>query len=211
VGPDGVGGRGRVPAPRGAPRGSAPRRPPPVRPLSSRACDSVARRPLVSFTPIGRRHLMVGGVLIAVLLGAALWLHSIWTWRGISEYRMQGAQDIPTAVAVAPDGTVWFTIDFSDAIGVLKQNRLHRIPKDGQNFEPLGLAVDRDGRAWYTDGPSRRISRMSPDGVVASFALSTPVAKLGRLASAPDGAVWFAEESTYSFTRFKDGAFTRHA
>ena len=165
----------------------------------------------MSFGPIRRRHLLIAGVLIAFLLGAALWLHSMWIWRGITEYRTQGARDIPTAVAVAPDGTVWFTIDFSDAIGVLRQNRLHRIPKDGQNFEPLGLAVDRDGYAWYTDGPSRRISRMSPDGRVASFALSTPVAKLGRLAAAPDGAVWFAEETTYSLTRFKDGAFTRHA
>ena len=164
----------------------------------------------MSFAPIRRRHLMIAGLLIAVLGGAALWLHSIWIWRGITEYRIQGARDIPTAVAVAPDGTVWFTIDFSDAIGVLKQNRLHRIPKEGRNFEPLGLAVDRDGYAWYTDGASRRISRMSPDGVVASFALSTPVAKLGRLAAAPDGAVWFAEESTFSLTRFKDGAFTRH-
>ncbi len=162
------------------------------------------------FTPIRRRHLMIAGVLTAVVIGAALWLHSMWIWRGIGEYRMEGARDIPTAVAVAPDGTVWFTIDFSDAIGVLRQNRLHRIPKEGQNFEPLGLAVDRDGYAWYTDGPSRRIARMSPDGVVASFALSTPVAKLGRLATAPDGAVWFAEESTYSFTRFKDGTFSRH-
>jgi virginiamycin B lyase len=165
----------------------------------------------VSFAPFRRNRLIIAGVVVAFLVGAGFWLHSIWIWRGIAEYRMLGARDIPTAVAVAPDGTVWFTIDFSDAIGAVKQNRLHRIPKEGQNFEPLGLAVDRDGYAWYTDGPSRRISRMSPDGVVASFALSTPVAKLGRLASAPDGAVWFAEESTYSFTRFKEGAFTRHA
>ena len=163
------------------------------------------------FTPIRRRHLILAIVVIAVLVGAALWLHSIWVWRGIAEYRAPGARDIPTAVAVAPDGTVWFTIDFSDAIGLFRQNRLRRITKEGQNFEPLGLATDRDGYAWYTDGPSRRISRMSPDGVVASFALSTPVAKLGRLAAAPDGAVWFAEESMYSFTRLKDGTFTRHA
>jgi len=37
------------------------------------------------------------------------------------------------------------------------------------------------------------------------------VAKLARLAAAPDGAVWFAEESASSFTRLKDGTFTRHA
>ena len=165
----------------------------------------------MSFTTIRRRHVIIAGVLGVVIVGAALWLHSMWIWRGITEYRMHGERDIPTAVAVAPDGTVWFTIDFSDAIGVFRQGRIQRIPKGRENFEPLGLAIDRDGAAWYTDGPSRLISRVSSDGVVASFALSTPVAKLARLAAAPDGAVWFAEESSYSFTRLKDGAFTRHA
>jgi virginiamycin B lyase len=165
----------------------------------------------MSLAGIRRRHLVVIGVLGILLVGAAIWLHSLWIWRGFTEYRMERAHDIPTAVAVGPDGAVWFTIDFGDAIGVLRQDRIQRIPKGSENFEPLGLAVDRDGSAWYTDGPSRKISRMSPDGVVASFALSTPVAKLARLAAAPDGAVWFAEESAYSFTRLKDGAFTRHA
>jgi virginiamycin B lyase len=164
----------------------------------------------MSLARITRRRVVAAAVLATCLLGAALWLHSLWIWRGFTEYRMEYERDIPTAVAVAPDGAVWFTLDFADAIGVLRQDRVQRIPKRSQNFEPLGLAVDRDGSAWYTDGPSRLISRMSPDGVVASFALSTPVAKLARLAAAPDGAIWFAEETTYSFTRLKDGAFTRH-
>jgi len=151
-------------------------------------------------------------VILGVLVAAAVfWLHSAWTWRGFAEYRMVGARDIPTAVTVGPDGAVWFTIDFSDAIGVLRDGRIERIPKGRENFEPLGLAADGAGGAWYTDGPSRLISRVSRDGVVASFALSTPVAKLARLVAAPDGAVWFAEESAYSITRLKDGAFTRHA
>jgi virginiamycin B lyase len=163
----------------------------------------------VSFVGTRRRALVVLGVVLTA--GAtAFWLHSLWIWRGFTDYRMEQARDIPTAVAVAPDGTVWFTIDFADAIGVLRNDRIERLPKGRENFEPLGLAVDRDGAAWYTDGPSRVISRMSSSGAVASFALSTPVAKLARLAAAPDGAVWFAEESMYSFTRLKDGAFTRH-
>jgi len=165
----------------------------------------------MSLTGIRRRYLVIVGIFGTTLVGGALWLHSLWIWRGFTEYRMERARDIPTAVAVGSDGAVWFTIDFGDAIGVLRQDRIHRIPKGSENFEPLGLAVDRDGSAWYTDGPSRLISRMSRDGVVSSFALSTPVAKLARLAAAPDGTVWFAEESAYSFTRLKDGAFTRHA
>jgi virginiamycin B lyase len=155
-------------------------------------------------------HVVVLGVLATLAVAGALWLHSLWTWRGFTEYRMERPRDIPTAVAVGPDGAVWFTLDFADAIGVLRDGRLRRIPKAGQNFEPLGLAVDRTGTAWYTDGPGRVISRVAPDGGLASFALATPVVKLGRLATAPDGAVWFAEESADSLTRLKDGAFTRH-
>jgi virginiamycin B lyase len=158
-----------------------------------------------------RRHLVIAAVLGAAVVGAAFWVHTLWIWRGFTEYRMERPRDIPTAVAVGADGAVWFTIDFADAIGVFRHGRIRRISKRSDNFEPLGLAVDRDGAAWYTDGPSRLISRMSPDGVVVSFALATPVVKLARLALAPDGAVWFAEESAYSFTRLKDGAFTRHA
>jgi virginiamycin B lyase len=161
---------------------------------------------------MGRRHIVIVAVLGAALVAAAaLWLHSLWIWRGFTEYRMERDRDIPTAIAVSGDGAVWFTLDFADAIGVLREGRIERIPIGRETFEPLGLAVDRDGAAWYTDSPTRVISRVSRDGVVASFALSTPVAKLARLAAAPDGAVWFAEESTGSFTRLKDGAFTRHA
>ena len=157
------------------------------------------------------RHLVTAGVALTVLVGAGLWLHSLWVWRGFTDYPMSHSRDIPTTVAVSQDGAVWFTLDFADAIGVLRQGRIQRVPKGRDNLEPLGLAVDRHGFAWYTDSPSGLISRMSPDGVLTSFPLSTPVAKLTRLATAPDGSVWFAEESAYSLTRLKDGVFTRHA
>src|SRR5262245_24089727 len=58
------------------------------------------------------KALVVAGVLVAVA-AAGFWLHSVWIWRGFAEYRMVGARDIPTAIAVGSDGAVWFTIDFS--------------------------------------------------------------------------------------------------
>ncbi len=118
--------------------------------------------------------------------------------------------DIPTAVAVARDGAIWFTLEFSDAIGVFRNGRIERLPKGSQNVEPLGLAVDADGAVWYTDAPSRAISRISPDGIITSFSVSAPIAKLGRLAVAPDGAVWFADATMASITRLKDGVFAPH-
>jgi len=118
--------------------------------------------------------------------------------------------DIPTAVAVAPNGTVWFTIEFSDAIGIFRNGKIDRILKGSQNLEPLGLAVDAAGGAWYTDTPMRAISRILSDGTIRSFPLSTPIVRLGRLGVASDGAVWFADVTTASVTRLQNGVFIRH-
>jgi virginiamycin B lyase len=118
--------------------------------------------------------------------------------------------DIPTAVAAASNGAVWFTIEFSDAIAVFRDGKIERLRKGAQNLEPLGLAVDADDGAWYTDTPMRAISHVSPDGTIRSFPLSTPVVRLGRLAVARDGSVWFADVTTASVTRLRDGNFTRY-
>jgi virginiamycin B lyase len=156
------------------------------------------------------RTRLVAGALLAVAVVALVWWIGPWSDSGFVEYAMPRRTDIPTAIAIAPDGTVWFTIEFSDTIGRLRNGRLETLPKGKQNVEPIGLAVDAAGFAWYTDGPLRAISRMAPDGAITSFALSTPIARLARLAVGPDGAVWFAEGTTFSVTRLKDGVFTRH-
>src|SRR5215831_13610371 len=82
--------------------------------------------------------------------------------QGFIEYHMPVRTDIPTALAIAPDGSVWFTIEFSDAIAVFRNGRIERLRKGSQNLEPLGLAVDATGNAWYTDASRRAISQISP-------------------------------------------------
>jgi virginiamycin B lyase len=161
---------------------------------------------------IRRRHVMLvlATCLIFLGLGALVWRLGRGPERGFVEYQMQVSTDIPTALAVAPDGSVWFTIEFSDAIAVFRNGRIERLRKGSQNLEPLGLAVDTAGDAWYTDASRRAISRISPDGSIQSFPLSTPIARLGRLAVAPDGAVWFADVTTASVTRLQRGGFMRH-
>jgi virginiamycin B lyase len=156
-------------------------------------------------------------VLIAVALVVAIAAASVWRMRNghgsagdFVEYPMTVASDIPTAVAVGPDGTVWFTIGFADAVGMIRDGKLQRLPKSKKNVEPVGLAVDADGAAWYIDPTEVLISRIVPSGEIKSFPLGTPIARLGRLAVAPDGAVWFAESTTYGFTRLKDGVLTRN-
>jgi virginiamycin B lyase len=149
-------------------------------------------------------------VVFAAGLGALVWLLGLRSAPGFIEYPMLVKTDIPTAVDVAPNGAVWFTFEFSDAIGVFRNGKIDRIRKGSQNLEPLGLAADGAGGAWYTDTPMRAISWISSDGGIRSFPLSTPIVRLGRLAVAPDGAVWFADVTTASVTRLQNGVFMRH-
>src|ERR1700731_3863993 len=84
-------------------------------------------------------------------------------------------------------------------------------PNQGtRNMEPLGLAVAADGSAWYTYLAARAIAHISSVGEIARFVLDTPIARLGRLAIAPDGAAWFADPTGYGMTRPKNGVFTPH-
>ena len=163
---------------------------------------------------VRRPRLWLAAAVMVVLLAAALALTGHLGPSADSqfvEHRMPARTDIPVSIAVARDGVVWFTIELSDAIGRLKDGRIEKLAKGSENLEPLGLAIGADGSAWYTDSRMRAISRMSSDGTISSFDLSTTVARLGRLAVAPDGAVWFAEPTTVSVTRLKDSVFTRYA
>jgi virginiamycin B lyase len=153
---------------------------------------------------------LLAAVVFAAGLGSIVWRVGVPSDPAFVDYPMLVRTDIPTAIAVAPDGAIWFTIEFSDAIAVFRNGKINRFPKGTPNFEPLGLAADAAGGAWYTDTPMRAISRISSDGSVRSFPLSTPIVKLGRLAAAPDGAVWFADVTTASVTRLQNGAFMRH-
>ena len=149
-------------------------------------------------------------IVVAAGLGILAWRLGTPSDPGFIEYPMLVKTDIPTAVAVAPNGTVWFTIEFSDAIGIFRNGKIDRMRKGSQNLEPLGLAADGADGAWYTDTPMRAISQILSDGAIRSFPLSTPIVRLGRLAVSSDDAVWFADVTTASVTRLKDGVFIRH-
>jgi virginiamycin B lyase len=123
---------------------------------------------------------------------------------------MPEARDTPTAVAASADGTIWFTIDLAAAVGRIRDGQLERIAKEAASLEPIGIAADAGGGAWFTDVVAGAISHVSVDGTVTSVPINTPIVRLGRVAAAPDGGVWFAESSLQSVTLLKDGVLFRH-
>lgn len=154
--------------------------------------------------------------LVAALIVAAAVVAVLW-WRqpalaptDVVEYAMLEPRDTPAVIAIAPDGTVWFTIDFAAAVGRIRDGRLERVSKSRVSLEPVGLAVAADGSAWMTDSESRQILKVTPTGELSSVDVETPVARLGKIAAAADGSLWFAEATAYSITRLRDGKLTRH-
>jgi virginiamycin B lyase len=159
-----------------------------------------------------RRYAAVATLAAAAALAAAFWMWpAVFSTRiEVIEFAMLEPRDTPTAVAVGPDDTVWFTIDFANAIGRIRDGKIERLTEPGTNLEPVGLTVAADGAAWYTDAAARQIQRISPGGEINSFALDTPIVKLGKIAAAADGSLWFAEATAYSITRLRNGKLKRH-
>jgi virginiamycin B lyase len=126
------------------------------------------------------------------------------------EVRMLSGGDIPAAVALGPDNSVWFTIENGNALGVLREGKLQHVPKGGDNLEPLGLAAVADGSVWFTDPIADAIGHVTSDGSLESFPLPSQVTQFGRLAVASDGSVWVADSWSNSLVRYRDGAFTAY-
>ena len=154
--------------------------------------------------------LIAAAAIVVLAAGYAYWKHGPAQEGDFAEYAMTVATDIPTALAISPDGSVWFTMDSANAFGRLRDGKIERVVTGKRNnVEPIGLGVDGNGMVWYTDALDQAIASMSPDGKRTSFPLDTPIARLGRLTVAPDGAVWFAEGTAYSITQLKDGKLKR--
>ena len=154
-------------------------------------------------------YLLIAFVALATMAFAA-WRLAPPSTAQVTEYPMLEKNDIPAAIAAGNDGSIWFTIDFSSAIGVFRNGKIERIDKGTRNMDPIGIAVDQANNAWYVDAPALSIGRIGPNNEIKTFPLGTPVARLQRLTVAPDGAVWFAEGSAYSVTRLKDNVLERY-
>ena len=83
-----------------------------------------------AFASRRRRRWLAIGLLVIVAAGALVaWRLGPWRRAGFAEYPMASASDIPTAIAIGPDGSVWITIESSDAIGVFRNGKIDKLPK----------------------------------------------------------------------------------
>jgi streptogramin lyase len=58
---------------------------------------------------------------------------------------------------------------------------------------PRSVVLGPDGNLWFTEADAGKIGRITPDGSIAEFPLSSSGAEPWRIAAGPDGALWFTE------------------
>lgn len=103
-------------------------------------------------------------------------------------------------IAVADDGSVWFT--------EITSNKIGRIGPTGEVSEyslpdptryPRGIVQGPDRGIWFTEEMTQSVGRMSLDGKLSQFPVATMSgATPWDIAAGPDGNVWFTDPSNSS-------------
>jgi streptogramin lyase len=114
---------------------------------------------------------------------------------------------LPDGITVGPDGNVWFTEYYGNAVG--------RITPDGvitefhvpthynggtPQSQPHEIVAGPDGNLWFPDSGGGKIGRISPGGALVEYALPShpevpyPIQPYS-IAAGPDGNLWFTENT----------------
>lgn len=102
----------------------------------------------------------------------------------------------PYAIALGPQGDIWFSEYQNNALGrFTTTGEVVRFTLGGDGF-PERLTAGPDGDIWFTDPAANRIGRLKPaDGSVDYFPIPTPKSGPVGITTGPDGAVWFSEHA----------------
>lgn len=116
----------------------------------------------------------------------------------VQEYAVPAGSH-PHDVAVATDGSVWYTAQSTGKLGRLDPatGRVDEVAL-GNGSAPHGVIVGPDGAPWITDGGLNAIVRVDPaTKEVRTFPLpeSHPSANLNTAVFDPSGTLWFTGQS----------------
>src|SRR5688572_10901571 len=148
-----------------------------------------------------RKCLCALGILVfAVTVGAQhRWLgpadrslatDGVWT-----EYSLPNPASGPTTIALAADGSAWFTEGSGNRIGRINPDGtgLKEYPLPNPNSSPRIIALGSDGNMWFSEHTGNRMGRIAPDGSFAEFPIPTPDSMPRAIALGADGNIWFGE------------------
>lgn len=116
----------------------------------------------------------------------------------------------PYAITSGPDGALWFT-DGAGQIGrITAAGNVTRYSGPNINNGGWGITTGADGALWFTEGPCIEppdtgqgcgpappaIGRITANGVLAEYAISSTTAEPVGIAAGPNGTMWFVESGS---------------
>ena len=142
-----------------------------------------------------------------------------WASPALTEYTLARPGGRPGSVAVAADGSVWFSDWAAQSVGRLEPSGAVTRYQLPAGRSPGSLAAPRDGSVWFvTTGPA--IAHLTKAGRLVGYAIPTtqgnPMGGVGTtspaaLTAGPDGAIWFLEMGADKVGRVTpEGAITEY-
>jgi streptogramin lyase len=108
-----------------------------------------------------------------------------------------GSPCLPEGITVGPNGNLWFTENFSNAIGEITTSGQEKVfPLSTANGYPgpTGITTGPDGNLWFTESGTSQIARITPSGQVTQYPTPTPGSDPTAITSA-DCYIWFTESA----------------
>jgi virginiamycin B lyase len=101
----------------------------------------------------------------------------------------------PTTIALAPDGTLWFTEQSGNRIGRMAPDgtalKEFELPNPGS--APRIITIGPDNNFWFSEHEGNRIGRITPGGQITEFPIPTARSQPRAITLGPDGNLWFGE------------------
>jgi virginiamycin B lyase len=111
------------------------------------------------------------------------------------EFPIPSRDSQPRAMALHPDGNIWFVEAGANALGRIdRRGMIAEFPVRTPNASPRGVAIGADRDLWFTENASNKIGRMAPDGTIIGE-YDIPVAASGArcIVAISDGRLFFTQ------------------
>jgi virginiamycin B lyase len=116
----------------------------------------------------------------------------------ITEYPIPTANTYPSAIALGPDGSIWFTEPHQNQVARINPTThlIKEFPEPAGTGQVVDSLVAASDGYLYGISSSRNLVRIDPTtGGMTEFSLPSPTGHPGNLAVGPDDNLWFTESS----------------
>ena len=113
----------------------------------------------------------------------------------VNEFLLPRPDSQPRAMAVHPDGGIWFVETGANALGRLdRDGTIVEFAVPTPNASVRGVAVSTDGDIWFTENSANKIGRMTANGtMIDEYLIPTASSGARCITAMSDGRLFFTQ------------------